>query len=110
MAAVMFVALCLATVSSADGHQIESQPPPEIQAQLTPILAAADRFFEGQQYAQAQAALEEAVALWPVCPSAAQFELQLEPSHPGLFDAAVADPPMLPLAQRFRYEAFRSVN
>ena len=60
MAAVMFVALCLATVSSADGHQIESQPPPEIQAQLTPILAAADRFFEGQQYAQAQAALERA--------------------------------------------------
>ena len=70
----MFVALCLATVSSADGHQIESQPPPEIQAQLTPILAAADRFFEGQQYAQAQAALEEAVALWPVEP-VAQFKL-----------------------------------
>lgn len=81
MAGVIAAAVCLlvlAAAGSATGktsHERESsQPPPEIQAQLAPILASADRFFEGKQYAEAQGALEQAVALWPAEP-VAHFKL-----------------------------------
>jgi tetratricopeptide (TPR) repeat protein len=73
--AALYLLAAAGSATAGASHERESnQPPPEIRAQLVPILAAADRFFEGKQYAEAQGALEEAVALWPAEP-VAQFKL-----------------------------------
>eukprot|EP01043_Picozoa_sp_COSAG02_P051735 COSAG02_NODE_5482_length_4289_cov_28.142434_5_plen_286_part_00 len=74
MAGVLAAAVCLLAATGVSHEGESSQPPPEIQAQLAPILAAADRFFEKTQYAEAQRALEQAVALWPAEP-VAHFKL-----------------------------------
>lgn len=83
-AAVVLLALFCFASAAARGRrgggggradQIESpRPPRETETQLRSLLADADRSFETQQYAKAQQALEQAVALWPAEP-VAQYKL-----------------------------------
>ena len=88
MTAMALAALCFAASAAGRGrrdggnapqHDQTSRahaPPPDIQAQLMPILEAADRLFETHQHAQAQVALEQALELWPAEP-VARFKLAM---------------------------------
>lgn len=84
---VLLLALALAIAPTVGGRRAQKTPPPlgaagggsmgpppDVQAQLAPVLVAADRYFEGGQYAQAQEALEQALELWPAEP-VARFKL-----------------------------------